>query len=222
MQILIVSATEMEVEPLRQELGTAVQRNKYHYKHLVIDLLISGVGMTATAFALGRHLVNKNYDLIINLGLAGAFDRELNLAQVVEVITDCFPEMGAENGQQFLSLSDLQLQAADAFPFEKAQIKADLPENLYQTHRWEKVHGITVNTVHGNPASIAELESIFQPQVESMEGAAFFYACRMMDFPCIQLRSISNYVEKRNKAAWKIDPAIQNLTKDTLFLLNDL
>lgn len=222
MQLLIVSATEMEVELLRSSLGNQVSKNKYYYNDLVVDFLITGVGMTATAFALGKYLVNKNYDLAINLGLAGAFDRNLKLGQVVEVISDCFPEMGAENGKEFISISELQLQAANAFPFENALINSNLPEKLYQTHRWEKVHGITVNTVHGDEASISKIESMFQPQIESMEGAAFFYACRMMDLPCIQLRSISNFVEKRNKAAWEIDLAIRNLTDDTLFLLNDL
>lgn len=222
MQVLIVAATEMEVELLRESLGKSVGKNKYYYNDLVVDLLVGGVGMTATAFSMGSYLVNKNYDLAVNVGLVGAFDRNLQLGQVVEVITDCFPEMGAENGKQFLSLSELQLQAANAFPFEKELIKADVPETLYQTHRWEKVHGITVNTVHGDEASISKIESLFEVQVESMEGAAFFYACRMMDLPCIQLRAISNYVEKRNKAAWKIELALKNLSEDTLFLLNDL
>jgi nucleoside phosphorylase len=49
------------------------------------------------------------------------------------------------------------------------------------------------------------------PQVESMEGAAFFYACKQMDVPCIQIRVVSNYVEKRNRDNWNIGLAIKNL-----------
>lgn len=222
MQILLVSATQGEITPLVERLGKAISSNKYYHNSLVVDILVTGVGMTATAFALGKHLVGKNYDLAVNLGVAGAFDRSLKLGQVVEVVTDCFPEMGAENGKQFLSLTELQLQNANAFPFEEDLIKANLPEEVYQTHRWKKVHGITVNTVHGDESSIANIESMFQPQVETMEGAAFFYACRMMDIPCIQLRAISNYVEPRNKAAWEVELAIDKLAEETLSLLNDL
>lgn len=222
MQILIVAATEGEVKPLFSHLGKAVSNQKYYYNGLVVDFLITGVGMTATAFALGKTLSNKNYDLAINVGIAGAFDRSLQLGEVVEVITDCFPEMGAENGKQFLTLTELQLQKANAFPFEEEKVAAEMPESMFVNQRWRKVHGITVNTVHGDEESIRRIPSIFKPEVESMEGAAFFYACRMMDVPCIQLRAISNYVEKRNKAAWKIKEAIHQLSEETLYFLNEL
>lgn len=222
MQILMVSATEGEIAPLKQRLGQAVSKNKYHYNNLVIDTLVTTVGMMATGFALGKHLVHKNYDLAINIGVAGAFDRTLALGQVVEVVTDCFPEMGAENGKQFLTLTELQLQKANTFPFEKEKVGNELPEGIFVNQRWKKVHGITVNTVHGDEDSINKIPTVFKAEVETMEGAAFFYACRMMDVPCIQLRAISNYVERRNKAAWKLDLAINRLTEETLHLLNEL
>jgi futalosine hydrolase len=44
-----------------------------------------------------------------------------------------------------------------------------------------------------------------------MEGAAFFYVCRQLNVPCIQIRAVSNYVEKRNRDAWNIPLAIKNL-----------
>ena len=36
-------------------------------------------------------------------------------------------------------------------------------------------------------------------------------ACQNAGVPCVQLRAISNYVERRNKLAWDIPLAIQNL-----------
>lgn len=222
MQILLVAATAGEIEPLLGRFGQAVSKNKYYHNSMVVDILVTGVGMTATSFALGKHLVNKNYDLAINLGVAGAFNRNLEVGQVVEVVTDCFPEMGAENGKQFLSLTELQLQKSNAFPFEEDKVGGELPEELFVNHRWKKVHGITVNTVHGDEDSIEKISTVFKAEVETMEGAAFFYACRMMDVPCIQLRAISNYVEKRNKKAWKLGLAIDRLADETFYLLNEL
>jgi futalosine hydrolase len=32
-----------------------------------------------------------------------------------------------------------------------------------------------------------------------------------MDVPCIQIRAVSNYVEKRNRDGWNIGLAIKNL-----------
>ena len=57
------------------------------------------------------------------------------------------------------------------------------------------------------------------PKIESMEGAAFFYACRKAGVPFIQIRAVSNYVEKRNRDAWQIGLAVKNLNTFALELL---
>ena len=74
-----------------------------------------------------------------------------------------------------------------------------------------KVKGITVNTVHGIENSIHEMVERLHPDIESMEGAAVFKVCEEMRVSCIQIRSISNKVEKRNKESWNLPLAISNL-----------
>jgi len=83
--------------------------------------------------------------------------------------------------------------------------------NLFNNFNLKNVGAITVNTVHGNEASIKKVTERLSPQLESMEGAAFFHACTQMDVPCIQIRAVSNYVEKRNRDSWNIGLAIKNL-----------
>jgi futalosine hydrolase len=73
------------------------------------------------------------------------------------------------------------------------------------------VTGITVNTVHGNPATIAAVVRRCRPQVESMEGAAFMYACRLAEVKYAQVRAISNVVARRNRTAWMIPQAVDAL-----------
>ena len=63
------------------------------------------------------------------------------------------------------------------------------------------------------------LSNGLNPQIESMEGAAFFYACKIARIPCLQIRSISNYVERRNKASWDILLAIKTLNNEILNLI---
>ena len=41
-----------------------------------------------------------------------------------------------------------------------------------------------------------------------MEGAAFMYACLIQGTVHAQVRAVSNFVEKRNRDAWKIGDAI--------------
>ena len=44
-----------------------------------------------------------------------------------------------------------------------------------------------------------------------MEGASVFKVCEEFNVPCMQIRSISNKVEKRSKNNWDLDLAIRNL-----------
>jgi len=201
--ILIVAATEAEIEPLVKVLGPEIEH------------LVTGVGMTATAFALGRHLANRRYDLAINLGIAGSFDRAVALGSLVEVREDTFAELGAEDDERFLSFSALGFGEVTFAP--TAHLR-DLDSSL----SLPQARGVTVNTVHGNSASIEKVVARLAPQVETMEGAAFFYACRQANIPCLQIRAVSNYVEKRNRDAWKIGPAIANLNRFSISLVNTL
>ena len=81
------------------------------------------------------------------------------------------------------------------------------------------VRGITVNTVHGNARSIAAAVQRFHPQVESMEGAAFMYACLIQGVAFAQVRAVSNSVERRNRAGWRMADAIESLTRASLAIL---
>lgn len=55
-----------------------------------------------------------------------------------------------------------------------------------------------------------------------MEGAAFFYACLLAGVPFLQIRSISNRVEPRNRTAWDIPSAIQNLNQTLMEMLEGM
>ena len=85
---------------------------------------------------------------------------------------------------------------------------------------YPKLRAITVNTVHGSEDEIEKIRQRLNPQVETMEGAAFFFACKMAQVSCIQIRAISNYVERRNKANWDIPSAVKNLNDEIVKLLS--
>jgi futalosine hydrolase len=172
-------------------------------------VLISGVGMVATAAWCSRVLAEGRYDFALNLGVCGSFDSDLPPGTVVHVVSDRIAEMGAEDDEAFVAFEDLHLPG----PCELASRAT--PSNS-EIATLPAVRGITVNTVHGNPRSIAAVIERFKPQVESMEGAAFMYSCLIHDIPYAQLRAVSNVVEKRNRSAWKIGDAIENLGRTAL------
>ncbi|WP_295769657.1 futalosine hydrolase [uncultured Mucilaginibacter sp.] len=218
MNILVVAATREEISGVISEFGGqvldsavanpftghAINQKNSEINHPKPNISITGVGMTATAFALGRHLATNQYDLAINLGIAGSFDRNIALGTVVEVVEDTFTELGAEDDTRFITLE--QLGFGRTVYKTRSRVIDYLPgENLW------KVTAATVNTVHGEDASIAKLHQRIAPQLESMEGAAFFYACEQAGIPALQIRAVSNYVEKRNREAWNIGLAVKNL-----------
>ncbi len=224
MRILVVVATEFEVGQLISELritnydfkeddtlmpdAKIVNRNSEVVNlNYNCSILITGVGMVATAFALGRHLVANKYDLVVNLGIAGSFDRNIAEGELLEITEDTLAELGAEDDGEFIPIETLGFGEVTFYPSTKL---ADL-YNLFNTFNLRLATAITVNTVHGNEDSINKVAKRLNAQLESMEGAAFFYACKQMNVPCIQIRAVSNYVEKRNRDNWKIGLAIKNL-----------
>jgi futalosine hydrolase len=52
----------------------------------------------------------------------------------------------------------------------------------------------------------------FNPDIETMEGATFFYICSRENIPFLAVRAISNRVEKRNRESWNIALALDNLS----------
>ena len=215
MKILLVAATSSEIEPFLSRL-----EESNHFARRP-DILITGVGMVATAYSLGRHLALNRYDLAVNAGIAGSFDFNIALGEVVVVSEDIFAEQGSEDGENFLSLDDLGFGQIKQFPVDLRKIRTPgvAGLNLKRLEQIKHIKAITVNKVHGHEFSISKTLSRYKAQVESMEGAAFFYACNQTRTPCIQIRSISNYVEPRNKEKWNIGLAVSNLNEFLYSLL---
>ncbi len=188
-------------------------------------MLITGVGMVATAARVSQVLAaaaGSQYDLALNLGVCGAFDRALAPGTVVHVVADSMPELGAEDHDRFLTLGELGLLGEDEFPYTGGRVVNTKPPANAVLRRLPAVTAITVNTVHGSEASIARVTRHDAPQVESMEGAAFMYSCLIGALPFAQVRSVSNAVEPRDRNAWKMGDAIQSLGATALEIFDTL
>ena len=212
MKVLIVSATEFESIKIRD----SVTNTDFQCAH-TIDFLYTGVGMVATTYSLMKYLKTSEAHLILNIGLAGSFTEEFGIGNVVEVEQEIFGDLGAEDDADFLDLVDLKLLDENNFPFTKNKIsnrhtfKINLPKTI----------AISVNKVHGNVGSIKKIVDKYHPQIESMEGAAVFYVCKMENIPCVQIRSISNFVEKRDKSKWNIPLALETLSNSVIKILKE-
>ena len=221
MDILLVAATPFEIAPtlafLEQDYKKHVD-GSFEKAHIRVLPLITGVGMAATAWHLGRYFAQYRPGWVLNAGIAGAFDRTLRLGDVVQVATDRFGDLGVEEADgRFTDLFELGLIAPEEPPFQQGLLRnAEAEQAAYLP----LVQGLTLNRVHGYAPSIEAVQKKYPDvQVETMESAAFFYACLLSEVPFAAIRSISNYVEPRNREAWELGLAINRLNEVVMEML---
>ena len=185
MEILLIAATSFEIAPLTQALPKArllgqgaedpfTQRYELPSgDHLVV--FVTGVGPMSTAWHLGWYLAGHRPDWMIQAGIAGAFDRKLQLGDVVQVVTERFGDLGVEEADgSFTDLFQMGLLETNEAPFSEGLLR-DTAAGRFNF--LPQVNGLTVQKVHGTATSIAAIQQKYpDAQVESMEGAAFFYA----------------------------------------------
>ncbi|WP_129715366.1 futalosine hydrolase [Pedobacter sp. SYP-B3415] len=213
MKTLLIAATHAELGSTIAHFSLDPQLP--FQTHEKFDLLITGVGMTATAFALGRF-VSAEHSLLLNLGIAGAFNDAIPLGSLVRVDRDKFSELGAEDEGTFLSLEQLGFGAAEFSTHNR--------RSYPMADQLPAAAGITVNTVHGCAQSITQVlarEQRAEQLVESMEGAAVFYAAQQLQIDCLQVRAISNKVERRNRETWQIGAAVRALNEWAIAFLSN-
>ncbi|MFH0893030.1 MAG: futalosine hydrolase [Bacteroidota bacterium] len=224
MKILICAATHFEVDELVREFTPEITLNdrlrRFTFRNHSIDVLITAMGMVPTAYRLAKTFALQRYDFALNLGIAGSFSKNLAIGDVVNVYSDLFSELGAEDGKKFMPIREMELDEAIGYPFVEGKLMNISHTDNAMINQMKKVTGITVNTIHGNEESIAELRRLYRPDVETMEGAAFLYGCLEEGIPCAQIRSISNYVQLRNKDDWDIPTATDSLYNTSVKILN--
>lgn len=195
MKILITAATEMELQFI----------NPIATKH------VTGVGMVSTVFELLKAL-QKPYDLVMNIGIAGSFSEKLPIGSTVIVESEVFGDFGVAAPNGFFTCFEEKIIPDNLSPFKNGQLFSVKAAEISELLHLPMVKGITNNTVSGEQSRIDQIKEKFNPGIETMEGAAFFYTCLRENVPFVEIRSISNMVEPRDKSRWNIPLALNNLS----------
>lgn len=208
MRVLLVAATEAEIAPTLETLRARPDSPESLFS---VGVCITGAGLIATAYELGRALAGGSWDFVLGAGIAGSFSKSLGLAECVVVESEQVADFGAEDGDDFLDIFSLGFIKANDPPFKHRQLINPLAEAPFPLGQLTRVDGLSVTTVSGCEATIARRIARYGASVESMEGAALHYVCLKEQIPFLQLRSISNYVTRRDRSAWRIGDAIAAL-----------
>lgn len=210
MKIIVTAATPFEIQP---SINAFSNGN--------VQFQVTGIGMLATAVSLTKLVLQEKPDIVIQAGIAGAFNANLPLGKVVVINTETIGDLGVEENNAWKDVFDLRLVDANSVPFTNKQIPNPYLAQL-NTLALEEVPAITVNEISTNEQRILQLQTKYKPSIESMEGAALHYVCSSFQVPFIQLRSISNYIGERDKTKWQMQQAITNLNDTLIEILHQL
>lgn len=210
--ILVAAATAKEILPFIESTRGGNFTN--------IDILITGIGLTASTYHLSKQISLKKYDLVIQAGVAGSFDMKIPLCEVVAVKQDTIADQSVIELEKLKTLFDLKLVPQDQHPYKKGWLINPNTDILKKT-KLKVVKGISVNQISTSKQMIKFYRDEFDPVTESMEGAALHYVCLMENIPFLQIRSISNYIGERNKKKWNMMDSIINLNVALIKTINN-
>jgi futalosine hydrolase len=214
LRIILVTATSSEADTLKTVTGMQIISERFFFGDNEITPLITGVGSVATAWAMTKIFSSGlKADLAINIGIAGSYRDDLPVGDVVIPVNDCFADAGVESSSGFLTLAEAGLVDPDAFPFKSGRLFSNNRFVSGASRLFRPVNAITVNTSTGMQNNIKLISEKYHPDIETMEGAAFFYVCSRENIPFLALRAVSNRVEPRNRDKWNIPLAIKNLSE---------
>lgn len=222
MKITVVSATQLEVNPLVQFLSQVAESPKpfhFQWQGLQIHILITGVGMVATTYSLTKYLQHQSTGLLIHAGIAGSLKKSIAPGSVVQLTSEVFADIGVEfPSGEVQTVFEAGLADGNTSPFSNGQLI-----NKKKGSFLKEVSGITVAKTTGSKDTLTLLKSKHpDAEIETMESASFFYVALQENLPFISIRGISNFVEERNKDNWKISEAVSSLNEVLVEMLKSL
>ncbi|MEV0372272.1 futalosine hydrolase [Streptomyces sp. NPDC050636] len=216
MRVLVVTAVAAEGDAVCAAAGPydAVPLPGGHVVHraAALDVLAAGVGPAAaaagTATALtAAALSGEPYALAVSAGIGGGFSPGAPLGSVVVAEAIVAADLGAETPDGFVPVTELGFGTVAHHP-DPALVKAVAAASGAVTGTV-----LTVSTVTGSAARAAELTDRHPGALaEAMEGFGVAEAAAAHGVPVLEIRTVSNAVGPRDRAAWRIGDALAALT----------
>ena len=216
--VLILAATELESARIRSS---------------PFEVVVGGLAAVNTAHALSRRFAAwPRPTLVVQVGIAGAYvPGGLGVGAVALATSETYADVGVATPQGWRPVEEIGIpliEAAEGRParFNHFPLDADLVTRAAAScGALAAATGpfLTVSTVTGVRARGDELYERFGGALcESMEGAAAAHICALHGVPFLEVRGVSNLVEDRNRAAWKIAEAADAAQTAALRIAGDL
>jgi len=196
------------------------------------NVIVGGIGAVNTAHALTKYFARYGEPpLVIQVGIAGAFvPADVAVGSVVLADTEIYGDVGVlaldgwrpleEIGIPLIEATESQPARFNYFPLDAdlvARAASAAGDSVARTGKF-----LTVSQVTGVRAAGDALYERFGALCESMEGAAAAHVCAMYAVPFLEVRGISNRIENRDRANWRIVEAADAAQAVVLKLLDAL
>ncbi|HET9831115.1 MAG TPA: futalosine hydrolase, partial [Vicinamibacterales bacterium] len=197
-----------------------------------VDVVVAGIGAVNTAHALTKYFTTRSRPpLVIQTGIAGAYvNANVPVGSVLLADTEIYGDAGVLTLDGWRPMEEIGIPLVEAtsshparfnyFPLDAALVAraASAADGLIS--RTGKF--LTLSQVTGVRAVGDALYERFGTLCESMEGAAAAQVCAMHDVPFLEIRGVSNLVEDRDRAKWRIPEAADAAQRAVLKILEHL
>ena len=217
MKILVTAAEEQELR--RAERAFDMVKKSKDVKAQV-QFRLTGIGAVQACHCVTREVVaaaaaGEPYNLVVNLGIAGSYDLEaFPIGSAAVISREHFADLGFGSEEGFSDLFQYGILDKDEFPYTKGALARQLlpyPHIEKVLEKYGAGAGATVQCVTGTQARCNEIVDMYNPQIESMEGAGVYYAALMEKVPFFELRTVSNAVGERDTSKWESKAALDTL-----------
>jgi futalosine hydrolase len=214
MGALVIAATALEAARLRS---------------LPVPVVITGMGAVNAAHALTRHLLTQpRPSLVIQTGIGGAYvPSGVPVGATVLASEEVYGDVGVITPEGWLSAETIGIPLVPPGPARPARFN-HFPLDARLVECAATVCGpsvarpgrfLTLARVTGVRALGDQLYRRFGALCESMEGAAAAHVCTLHDVPFLEVRGISNLIEDRDRASWRVEEAADAAQEVVLRLL---
>jgi futalosine hydrolase len=197
-----------------------------------VSVVVAGIGAVNTAHALTKYFsTHSKPPFVIQTGIAGAYvPANVPVGSVVLADTEIYGDAGVLTPGGWRPMEEIGIPFVEATPSRPARFNY-FPLDAELVARATAAAGklvartgkfLTLSQVTGVRAAGDALYGRFGALCESMEGAAAAHVCAMHDVPFLEVRGVSNLVEDRDRAAWRVAEAADAAQRVVLTLLEAL
>lgn len=223
-RVLLLSATEFEVEPLAGSFGQPeTDRSGLPDGWRAREGTVEGVACVAVATGVGKvnaaaltalAVAAHRPAALLLVGIGGAYPgAELELGQAVLGLSETHLDTGVGHGAGWSDMESLGFpllpptRTRPAATFNRIPL-APGSVRLAEELGLKALDFGTAESVTADAATAQLLRSRHGVAIESMEGAAVAQVATALSVPLYQVRGVSNAVGQRDKARWRVAEAV--------------